>query len=90
MRTVSASLVAVLTTPALAEPACGLYEYKATITDVHDGDTVTADVDLGFHTWIHEEKFRLLGIDAPEVTGATKAAGIVARDACAAEFSARS
>ena len=69
--------------PTGAEPACGLYEYKATITDVHDGDTVTADVDLGFHTWIKDEKFRLLGIDAPEVTGEHKSEGIVARDALA-------
>ncbi|MGE3305035.1 MAG: thermonuclease family protein [Rhizobiaceae bacterium] len=67
--------------PAFADPACGLYQYRARITDVCDGDSVTADVDLGFHTWIHDEKFRLLGIDTPEVTGASKAAGIAARDA---------
>lgn len=66
---------------ALADPSCGLYQYKAKITDVYDGDTVTADVDLGFHTWIHDEKFRLLGIDTPEVTGKDKAQGIVVRDA---------
>lgn len=75
------ALFVVLASNAFAEPACGLYEYKARITDVHDGDSVTADVDLGFHTWIHDEKFRLLGIDAPELTGDTKVAGIAARDA---------
>lgn len=67
--------------PAFAEPACGLYQYKAKITDVYDGDTVTADVDLGFHTWIRDEKFRLYGIDTPELKGATKQAGLRARDA---------
>jgi micrococcal nuclease len=66
--------------PAAAYPACGLYEYKATITSVHDGDTITADVDLGFHVWINDEKFRLMGIDAPELPGA---AGVAARDALA-------
>lgn len=31
-----------------------------------DGDTIRADVDLGFHTWLHDVTFRLLRIDAPE------------------------
>lgn len=75
--------LALLAFPAAADPACGLYEYRAQITDVHDGDSVTANVDLGFHTWIHDEKFRLLGIDAPELKGETKAAGIRSRDALA-------
>lgn len=32
-----------------------LYVYKANIVDVYDGDTVTANVDLGFNTWVHSE-----------------------------------
>lgn len=44
-----------------------MYEYEATIVSVHDGDTLRADVDLGFDTWRGNEPFRLLGIQAPEL-----------------------
>jgi len=57
-----------------------LYAYKARITSVYDGDTVTADVDLGFRTWVHGEKLRLNRIDAPEVRGAERPEGLVSRD----------
>lgn len=40
--------------------------YDATIVDVHDGDTITAIVDLGFNLSIRE-KFRFYGINAPEL-----------------------
>lgn len=40
-------------------------EYKAKVTRVVDGDTIDAEVDLGFNVFI-KERFRLLGIDAPE------------------------
>lgn len=43
------------------------YRYAATITDVHDGDTVRADVSLGFDTWRHEQAFRLLSVNAIEL-----------------------
>jgi endonuclease YncB( thermonuclease family) len=33
---------------------------------VIDGDTVVANLDLGWHTWRHNEHVRLLGVDAPE------------------------
>ena len=45
-----------------------LYEYDATVLAVHDGDTVTCDVDLGFKTWLRGVKFRLYGINAPELS----------------------
>jgi micrococcal nuclease len=45
-----------------------LYEYSARITRVIDGDTVVADVDLGFSVQIRET-FRLYGINAPEIRG---------------------
>jgi len=56
-----------------------LYTYKATITDVYDGDTVTALVDLGFHTKT-QLRIRLHGINTPELRGASRDAGIKARD----------
>ena len=57
-----------------------LYHYQALITKVYDGDTVTAEVDLGFRIKI-TEKFRLLGIDTPELRGEEREKGLVSRDA---------
>lgn len=57
-----------------------MYTYKAIITSVYDGDTVTADVDLGFRSHLKKLKFRLYGIDAPEVRGEERPEGLKARD----------
>lgn len=56
-----------------------MYEYKAKIKDVHDGDTVTAVVDLGFRTQI-EIKIRFYGINAPELKGDTKNKAILSKN----------
>lgn len=56
-----------------------MYEYKAKVLEVYDGDTITALVDLGFHTQM-TLKARLVGIDAPEIRGDEKNAGIKTRD----------
>jgi len=48
----------------------------AVIVRVIDRDTVVVDMDLGWHTWRHDEHVRLNGIDAPErkdLAGWTKA-----------------
>ncbi len=52
------------------------YQYKATILDVYDGDTVHMDVDVGFeiNLTLHS---RLYGIGAPELRAA---GGKAARD----------
>tara|TARA_R100000808_G_scaffold16145_1_gene36625 strand:- start:1211 stop:1648 length:438 start_codon:yes stop_codon:yes gene_type:complete len=42
-----------------------MYEYKVKITRVVDGDTVDAEVDLGFDTFI-KDRIRLMGLDTPE------------------------
>jgi micrococcal nuclease len=52
-----------------------LYHYRALVTDVHDGDTITVDLDLGFHIWVRGEHIRLAGLDAPELEGETKQQG---------------
>jgi len=44
-----------------------MYEYKAIIRRVIDGDTLEVDIDLGFKTILKKEKLRLLGIDTPEL-----------------------
>lgn len=44
-------------------PPDTLYHYRAEVVDVYDGDTVTVDLDLGFHVWVRSEKIRLAYID---------------------------
>lgn len=61
-------------------PEDGFYHYKCNVTSVYDGDTVTADIDLGMKTWMHGAKLRLYGINAPELRGPEKAAGKKSRD----------
>ena len=58
-----------------------MYEYKATVTKVYDGDTITVDFDLGFGILIRKQKIRLLGVNTPEVRGSEKPQGIISRDA---------
>ena len=57
-----------------------MYRYKAIITDVYDGDTVTADIDLGFGIWMRDQKLRLHRINAPEVRGPQRNEGLKSRD----------
>jgi len=58
-----------------------MYEYKAKVTKVYDGDTITVDFDLGFGILIRKQKIRLLGINTPELRGPEKPQGIISRDA---------
>ena len=44
-----------------------MYEYKATVDRVVDGDTIVCTLDMGFNIFI-KEKFRLAVIDAPETS----------------------
>ena len=43
-----------------------MYEYKATVIKVIDGDTVDVDLDLGFDVMLKKERVRIMGIDTPE------------------------
>lgn len=43
-----------------------MYEYKATVERIVDGDTYDLEVDLGFSVKI-KHRFRLNGIDTPEI-----------------------
>ena len=49
--------------------ADSLYTYRAKIISVYDGDTVTADIDLGLSIWARAEKMWRYGIDTPEIRG---------------------
>jgi micrococcal nuclease len=42
------------------------FEYYAKVKEVIDGDTVVADIDLGFNVVLSNQKIRLNGIDTPE------------------------
>lgn len=81
MRKALIFILFLLPAPAHAIECATFYTYEAKITDVYDGDTVTADIDLGFDTWMHDRKLRLNGIDAPELRGDEKEAGLKSRDA---------
>ena len=43
-----------------------MYEYRAELIKVVDGDTVDVDIDLGFGVWLKNERVRIMGIDTPE------------------------
>ena len=43
-----------------------MYEYRAKIIKVVDGDTVDVDIDLGFGVVLTDERVRMMGIDTPE------------------------
>lgn len=58
-----------------------LYHYRAVVTEVHDGDTCTVDIDLGVSMWVRGEKVRLHRINAPELSGAERPRGEKAREA---------
>ena len=57
-----------------------VYTYKAFVTSVYDGDTITCDIDCGFGVVLKKQKIRLYGLNAPEVRGESKDLGIVTRD----------
>lgn len=63
-----------------------MYEYKAVITNVVDGDTFDMDIDLGFNIHIHE-RVRLLDVDTPEKFGGEKDLGYIVTEYARNQFS---
>jgi micrococcal nuclease len=53
-----------------------MYEYKAKVIKVYDGDTITVDIDLGFAVNLHKQSIRLYGIDTPELRGDERPEGL--------------
>lgn len=43
-----------------------MYEYKATVTKVKDGDTLVLDIDVGFSIIYRNQVVRLARINTPE------------------------
>lgn len=66
----------------------GLYNYKARVVRVVDGDTFDADISLGFHASM-TLRLRLLGVDSPEMNGLPKGAGKAAKDFATARLLGR-
>lgn len=65
--------------------ADALYTYRCRISGfnpekIYDADTARLDIDLGLNTWIMNEPVRLHGINAPELRGEERQAGLAARD----------
>ena len=52
-----------------------MYTYEAKVTRVVDGDTVHADINLGFNVVLRDVSLRLLGINAPEMKSETQEEG---------------
>ena len=48
-----------------------MYQYKATVERVVDGDTIDLTIDLGFKITTHQ-RIRLAGIDTPEIFSVKK------------------
>jgi len=44
-----------------------MYEYKATVKRIIDGDSLVLDIDLGFYMFMNETKIRLYGLDTPKM-----------------------
>lgn len=45
-----------------------LYHYTIKLKRVIDGDTIVADIDLGFGVWLPDRRCRIAHIQAPEIT----------------------
>ena len=43
-----------------------MYEYRATLLKIVDGDTIDCDIELGFGVVLSNQRIRLYGIDTPE------------------------
>jgi len=57
-----------------------LYRYRGTVERIIDGDTAQILLDLGDRTY-RSRRIRILGYDAPEMVGASRAEGMAAKDA---------
>jgi endonuclease YncB( thermonuclease family) len=43
-----------------------MYQYRARVNRIIDGDSVVLDIDLGFDVWMNNQNIRIYGIDTPE------------------------
>ncbi len=76
----ASALIKTANKTAINELAYNPYIYPARITDVYDGDTCTAEIDVGFDIVLRERTLRLHRIDTPEVQGEERPEGVKVRD----------
>jgi endonuclease YncB( thermonuclease family) len=57
----------------------GLWRYRAALVAVTDADTIRVEIDGGFGVHFTDMHLRLLGLNAPEVHGPQREAGLAAR-----------
>jgi len=57
----------------------GLFTYRACVVSIYDGDTIRADIDLGFNQRSMTVKLRLAALDAPEIRGIERVDGILSQ-----------
>ena len=62
------------------------YLYRAEVRRILDGDTISVNISLGFGVWLHDQKLRLYGINAPETYGVKKDSEEYARGKLATTF----
>jgi len=55
------------------------YVYNGLVTRIIDGDTIEIVADLGFYL-SSTQRFRLVNVNTPETRGASRPAGLVAKD----------
>ena len=57
-----------------------MYDYRCEVLRVIDGDTIELNIDLGFSCW-YRGVARLKGINAPELSGASRPQGEISKAA---------
>ena len=57
-----------------------LYHYRGKVRSVYDGDTIRVDLDLGMYLSLMDQSMRFSRINAPEVRGEEREAGLKSRD----------
>lgn len=55
-----------------------MFEYRAEIVKVIDGDTLKVKIDVGFRLTF-TDNFRLIGIDTPEIRGVERPDGLISK-----------
>lgn len=56
-----------------------MYEYKAKVIKVYDGDTITCEIDLGFEISF-TKSIRLARINTPEIRGDEREQGLISKE----------
>ena len=56
------------------------YFYNCEVIRVIDGDTLVADIDVGFNIWLRNQRIRFYGVNTPEIKGEEREDGLISKD----------